>query len=102
MSTLVIYGASDDLIEVEGEFREEFNAYGRWVGRVIAPDGDALTVTAEFGAGGSYRADWTLGIENTGSWPNWPIHFADRPDNDGDPALVIIVPEGTIVEEVSA
>jgi len=102
MSKLTIYGASDDLIEVEGVFREEFNAYEKWEGRVIAPNGDALTVFAEFGARGAYKADWTIGIQNTGTWPNWPIRFEDRPDREGDPALVLDVPDGTIVEEVAS
>jgi hypothetical protein len=100
MSKMTIYGASDDLVEVEGEFSEEFSAYGPWEGRVLAPNGDALTVFAEFSASGSYRADWTIGVQNTGTWPAWPMYFAGRPDREGDPALVIDVPVGTIVEEV--
>ncbi|MGH3703012.1 MAG: hypothetical protein ACRDT9_00145 [Agromyces sp.] len=102
MSTLTIYGASDDLVEVEGEFREEFNAYGPWTGRIIAPNGDALTVRAEFAAPGPYKGEWTIAVENTGTWPAWPMHFAERADREGDPALVIDVPVGTIVEEVQS
>lgn len=30
MGTVTIYGASDDLIEVDGAIREEFSAYGEW------------------------------------------------------------------------
>lgn len=100
MSTLTIYGASDDLVEVEGEFSEEFGAYGGWRGRVVAPNGDSLIVTAEFDKPGS-TADWTLSVENTGTWPDWPMHFAERPDREGDPALVLDVPAGTIVEEAA-
>lgn len=99
MSTLTIYGASDDLVEVEGEFGEEFGAYNGWRGRVVSPDGDSLIVTAEYGKPGA-EAEWTLGIENTGTWPAWPFHFADRPDREGDPALIIDVPPGTIVKEI--
>lgn len=101
MAELVIYGASDDLVEIEGVFREEFNAYGHWQGMVMAPSGDALVVTAEFGASGLYRADWTLGVENTGTWPSWPIRFGERPDREGDPAIIIDVPAGTIVVELN-
>lgn len=100
MSTLTIYGASDDLVEVEGEFTEEFEAYAGWRGRVVAPNGDALIITAEFDKPGS-DADWTLGIENSGTWPDWPIRFGERPDREGDPAIIIDVPAGTIVEEMS-
>lgn len=31
MSTITIYGASDDLIEIEGAISEEFDAYGALV-----------------------------------------------------------------------
>ena len=101
MAELVIYGASDDLVETEGVFREEFSAYGPWRGKVLAPNGDALVVTAEFGATGLYRHDWTLGVENSGTWPAWPIRFGERPDREGDPAIIIDVPAGTIVEELA-
>ena len=99
MSMLTIYGASDDLVEVEGEFREEFSAYNGWRGRVVAPDGDALIVTAEYSKPGA-DAEWTLGVENSGTWPDWEIHFGERPDREGDPAIRILVPVGTVVEEV--
>jgi hypothetical protein len=99
MPNIIIYGASDDLVEVEGECREEFylDRSDRWIGRVLAPNGDALTVFAAFGVRGSYKADWTVGVENTGTWPGWTIRFADRPDREGDPALIIDVPAGTVV-----
>lgn len=98
MSTLTIYGASDDLVEVEGEFHEEFSAYTGWKGEVVAPNGDSLGVSAVFGEG---DADWTLSVYNTGTWPAWPLRFGDRPDRDGDPALTLEVPAGTIVREVT-
>lgn len=101
MSKLTIYGASDDLVEVTGEFDEEFRLpLSGWRGRVVSPDGDSLIVTAEYDRPES-DAEWTLGVENSGTWPSWPIHFTERPDREGDPAIVIDVPEGTIVEEVS-
>lgn len=99
MSTLTIYGASDDLVETEGEFVEEFQAYSAWRGSIDSPDGDSLIVTAEFGKPGS-DAEWTLGIENSGTWPAWPIRFGERPDREGDPALIIEVPAGTVVREL--
>ncbi|MBW1639263.1 hypothetical protein G3H63_09290 [Microbacterium resistens] len=100
MSKLTIYGASDDLVEVEGEFREEFDAGRGWRGRVIAPDGDSLIVTAEYSKPHAF-AEWTLGIENSGTWPSWPIRFIERPDREGDPAIEIDVPAGTVVEEIT-
>ena len=101
MSTLTIYGASDDLVEVDGEFREEFSVRSSgWRGEVVAPDGDSLIITAEFCKEGA-EADWTLGIENGETWPSWPIRFTDRPDREGDPAIIIDVPAGTIVKEIN-
>lgn len=99
MNTITIYGASDDLVEIEGAFSEEFDALSAWRGRVVAPDGESLIVTAEFGKSDS-DAEWTLGVENSGTWPAWPIRFAERPDREGDPAIVIEVPAGTIVESL--
>lgn len=100
MSTITIYGASDDLIEVEGEFTEEFQAYGETKLRVIAPDGDSLIVIGEFGAEDG-ESEWTLRVMNGETWPSWPMHFTERPDREGDPALVIEVPAGTIVKQVN-
>lgn len=97
MSMITIYGASDDLVEVEGEFSEEFSAYNGWRGRVIAPNGQHLIVTAEYSKTGDDY--WTLGVENTGTWPAWPIQFAEAP-HEGDPAIIIEVPAGTVVEEI--
>ncbi len=31
------------------------------------------------------------GVENSGTWPSWPIRYVDRPDRDGDPAIEIDV-----------
>lgn len=101
MPELIIYGASDDLVEFEGAISEEFNTYDRWEGRLHSPNGEALTIRAEFGAKGLYKAEWTLTVENTGTWPAWPIRFGERPDREGDPALIIDVPDGTTVEEVN-
>jgi len=99
--TLTFYGASDDLatVEIDGVPVEEFDAYNKpWRGLVAAPDGESLAFTAEFGRIGQH-ADWTLGIENTGTWPSWPIQFGNRPDRDDDPALIIEVPEGATIKE---
>lgn len=109
MPDLIIYGASDDLVEVRGVFEAEFTVYKPWRGRVMAPDGQYLFVTAEWC--GPFRRDgWSLGINaDGGAYPHWPNRFDLRasfdkrcPEDDADqPALVIDVPEGTVVEEVS-
>lgn len=96
MATVVIYGASDDLVEVEGsiEGADEYSAYGEWVGKLEAPNGTALIVRAEFSPAGS-EVEWLLSVENTRSHPGWAIKFGDRPGREDDPALIIEVPEGT-------
>lgn len=45
MSKIVIYGASDDLIEIEGDIREEFGAYGEESSLLGFSDGSLLEVT---------------------------------------------------------
>jgi hypothetical protein len=96
MSTITIYGASDDLVEFEGAIQDEFNAYGLWSGTLRSPDGEELVIEAEFGRPGA-AADWTIGVRSTSSHPAWPMHFTNRPDRDDDPALVIEVPDGTMI-----
>lgn len=100
---ITIHGSSDDLVDVlvDGKYVDEFNTYGRWKGLITDVQGNSLKVTAEFGAAGKNKADWTLGIENTASWPhNWTIQFGERPDREGDPAITFDVPEGTVVKEL--
>ena len=99
MTEITFYGASDDLVEFKGAVREEFDAYGPWRGELVSPNGDSLLLTAEFGKTGS-AADWTLGVENSGTWPGWPIRFTERPYCEGDPAIIIDAPEGTTIKEV--
>lgn len=98
MSELTIYGASDDLVELEGAISEEFDAYGPWSGTLTSPDGEQLTIRAEYGRAGA-PAEWTLSIENTDTYPTWPIRFGERPDREGDPAIIIDIPAGTTIKE---
>lgn len=101
---LTIYGASDDLLEVEsdGIYSDEFDVNGPWEGVIDALDGTSLIITAEFSSGKKLRdADWTLGIENTGTWPDWTIQFGERPDREGDPAIILEVPDGTTVRALT-
>lgn len=101
---LTIHGSSDDLVDVliDGRYVEEFDCPGKWTGKIEDTEGNALIVTAEFGSSKKGRdADWTLGIENSGTWPDdWTIRFGERPDREGDPALILTVPDGTVVREI--
>ena len=93
---VTIYGANDDLVEVQGPIigAGEYDAAGPWSGTLVAPDGSSLIVDIEFSRRDSV-ADWTIAVRNTDSYPGWPIRFTERPDRDGDPAVVIAVPSGT-------
>lgn len=97
MAEVTIYGVSDDLVEFEGAISEEFGAYGPWAGTLTSPDGDQLTIRAEYGV--SAVTEWLLSIENTGTYPAWPIRFGERPDREGDPAIIIDIPAGTTIKE---
>ncbi|WP_156251000.1 hypothetical protein [Pseudactinotalea terrae] len=100
---IVIYGASDDLVEVEGAVRKEFQlaADGTRV-RLTAPDGQSLDVLVDYGGGpvGS-RLDWTIGVYAVDAYPDWPVRFGERPHYEGDPSVTIDAPVGTTVTDIS-
>lgn len=102
-SPIIIYGASDDLVEVEGAVREEYQLGDEGTRlRLTAPDGDSLDVWAQFSARGRHvTLDWTLAVEATTTYPSWLIHFHERPGYEGDPAVTIHAPVGTTVEDVT-
>ena len=88
---ILIYGASDDLVEVEGAISEEFDCYGIWEGTLESPDGKRLIVRAAF------LGDWEISVHAGGvdGYPDWPINFTERPDREGDAAVRILAPTGT-------
>lgn len=65
MGKVVIYGASDDCIEVEGDIREEWYSYGveatAWVDALVFSDGSVVQV--EYDRHGVWRA----GLRRMGS-----------------------------------
>ena len=101
MPQITFYGASDDLLEIEGYFEEEF--YLKENNTAIAEvvfgnDEGILYVIAEFGAEG-----WELSVANGEEWPKgYNITFGSRPSRESDPAIIMQVPEGTIVREFDA
>lgn len=100
---ITIYGASDDLVEVEGDVREE-HTLGRFGTRLrlTAPDGERLDVAAVFdGQILNGTLDWVLTVAAVDSYPSWPILFHERPGYEGDPAVTIDTPPGTTVEDVT-
>ncbi|MGW6698830.1 hypothetical protein [Nocardia sp. NPDC055049] len=102
LHTLTIYGASDDLLELEGYINEEYGAYRRATLVLRAPTGAQLAITAEFeGATPIPREGWVLSILHSDPQWTWPVRLAERPDGPGDPAIVLEVPEGTTIEETT-
>lgn len=98
---ITIYGASDDLLEVEGAVVEEFDAYTATRVRLTAPDGGTLDVVGQYSRPGSVL-EWTLAVEVVATYPSWPVRFHERLDCEGGPAVTIDAPVGTTVQLVSA
>lgn len=60
MAKVIVYGASDDLIEVEGDLREEF--YASWKGNYLHfSDGTILEISY------SDEGCWVISCESKGS-----------------------------------
>lgn len=93
---IIIYGASDDCIEIEGAISEEYNLdENRGTVVLESPAGETLEVTLEF------KTDWIITLppvgEDLSNLVPWPVEFGDRPDRPEDPALFIDAPAGTTV-----
>lgn len=92
MPKITIYGASDDLLEVEGYLVEEYNMWNIEKQILVCDEHNekALLITASFG-----RWAWQIGVHGTGvyGYPDWPIRFTEAPYREDDPAVEIDVPE---------
>lgn len=101
MATVLIYGASDDLVEVEGAIKgaDEFNVYGLWQADLVhvneEGDEESLRVSVEFGRGSGMA--WQIDVSAVDSYPSWAVTFGERPDREGDPSVSIEVPEGSFL-----
>lgn len=97
-----IYGASDDLIEVEGcEGADEFNSYEdgpvMWRGDLRAPDGEAVRAHAVF------DGCWSIALgqrDEYDPFPTWPITVARHPNMTYSTMVEIDAPDGTVLENV--
>lgn len=97
---ITIYGASDDLVEVDGcEGADEFPS-DDWSGVLVGPDGvQQMRVYCRYESNGC----WSVGavqIDEQYQLPEWPVTItqapAMNPDNPGYSALLTIdAPEGT-------
>lgn len=100
---VLFYGASDDLVEFEGYIEEEFyfNVPNKekWEGYLLAPDGAKLYLSAEFDS----SEGWVLSTRHIASPPSsWHVRFDERPGHAYDPAILITVPSGTVLKEVTS
>lgn len=93
MAEIIIYGASDDLVEIEGAISEEFDIYEASTVVLESPEGEAMHVDIQ------YRREWEISIGTMTGYltPSWPIRFGERPYSDSDPAVYIDAPAGTTV-----
>lgn len=71
--TTVLYGYSDDLIELEGDIREEFNPVGDDGDLIVFSTGTVLRI--EYGTGGVWRITHVAG-------PTVPIEQCAEDDED--------------------
>ncbi len=102
LKTLTIYGASDDLVEIDGYIHEEYDLdRDGTVLMFTAPHGAQLAVLVDFCPVESPMRDigggWVLSVHHAD--PDWvyPVRLGVRPDRDSDPAIHLAVPEGTTV-----
>lgn len=100
---ILIYGANDDLVEIDGDLQEEFYLPGSSETDVVltAPDGTSMSVEAGFC---TVNPDgWHVRVTSTrANMPSWPMRFVPRPDGDpedADPALEVTAPDGTTVTQ---
>jgi hypothetical protein len=78
MPEVTIYGASDDLIEVEGDIREEYYARdaGDMANAVVFPDGSVVAI--EYTPAGV----WRIGLERQGAGTT--VEHVRAPEDDDD------------------
>lgn len=99
---IIIYGASDDLVEVEGDIEgaDEYNTDN--LNGIISFGGEELHIRVAFCPPNFPPGDleWQIAVYALNSYPSWPFHFSQRPDREGDPALHVIVPEGAVFKVV--
>ena len=95
MSEVIIYGASDDLVEVDGDACEEFGAFGGWRGdpwngAVLGPKDEGFRVSLRRGAG------WEITVKqllNGAPLPEgWQLSLVPSDEFDARLALLVTAP----------
>ncbi len=92
---LIVYGASDDYVLLEGALSTQIDAvYADVFCKITDSNGEYIRIYASYGSEG---VEWKLRVENPF---NWDIEIGERPDYDSDPAFYIQTPVGELdVEE---
>jgi hypothetical protein len=96
---ITIYGASDDLVEVEGKIEgaDEYSTGGHWSGVIEAPDGATAIVYVDYRDNGTWTT--TIGqYEEDYPLPEWTAATAVEPGGYST-TLSLIVPEGSKITE---
>lgn len=98
MAVLTVYGASDDLVEIDGiEGADEFSvpSDGHWSGVLTAPNGDTAILYVDYRDNGT----WTVAL---GQWeeeydlPEWAVKITVNKDLCRYSTYAeIVVPDGT-------
>lgn len=99
-SELRIYGASDDLIEVEGHISEEYSKpKGKWTGKLTDDTGAGMFVTADCLKTGT----WAIGVaplDDDAPIPDWEARLTLSEECSYSAQLTLEVPASTILVEV--
>ncbi len=101
MEKVTIFGASDDLIEIDGILgADEFSKpRGAWTGILEAPNGETALVYVDYRRGGT----WTVALgqyEEDYALPEWPQHYETDFDlSTYSVKATIEVPDGTTIRE---
>lgn len=103
MAVLTVYGASDDLVEIEGvKGADEFTVpgSGSWEGVITAPDGATARLYVDFRSNGC----WTVALglwEEDYNLPDWPVKISlNAKACRYSTYAEITVPDGSKVKEI--
>lgn len=97
------YGASDDLIEVDGppNYSDEFSATtGIWRGLLMSPAGEAVEVIARYGDNTACDC-WSFAVAQPSEGvplPPWQYRFRPAIECSYSVELVIEAPHGTVLK----
>ena len=103
MPELSFYGASDDLVELEGALKEEYElpAGDVWTATIQDTEGNTAQLRA------SYCKDnpdgWHVEVTDEYGECPWPQEKTTRPDSpddeEPDPMIILTVPRGVVIQE---